>query len=391
MEEERKIDNITLLPDPNMTVDELLDRVENEDSNNEIVDKIDESPISNDESETVEENIEKDISDEDKKVLDEISNNPLGLRSEKEILEIMKNIRNFIGVLESKWNFHRKEFLLTEVIMQKLYDFNELNKLPLPEMEDKAKLAEWVEKNKFSGLDKLTMENIESIFGLDHPLSSVNAAVAVNTIKEIYTDFKAWIDMTIEYRQIHDSYMEYLEFREKENFDLLQKELDNESDETRRNKLEKEINNYNYRKYLSFLAEPLEKVQVDRLISTFSSEKKVEYLIEKGINKLTAMGISTKFILEISQFEKRFLPEKYHVQNNIFLLYFLQLLVYSSDVYNKEDEIRKRCICIVYGLDSLITKRWPEEVHNKIINNMIAFEDQFIGKLPTSRKEINIQ
>jgi hypothetical protein len=194
--EEEKVDNITLLPDPSMTADDLLDKMDNKENENLI--STDTLIKSEDEKELIKNDINEIIN---KPILDENSTNPLNQYSEKQIAEIMKKIQDLMSIMESQWDIARKEFKLKEVHMRKLFDFNESNKLPLPEMDDEKKLAEWTEKNKFSGLDKLTQNDIKEIFGNYHPISELIHTIAISTIKDVYRDFISWVSVVQDYRK----------------------------------------------------------------------------------------------------------------------------------------------------------------------------------------------
>ena len=106
----------------------------------------------------------------------------------------------------------------------------------------------------------------------------------------------------------------------------------------------------------------------------------------KTRNKLRQLKISEKFILEISQFEKRFQSDKYHHQNNIFLLYFMNLIAFSN-IDDVKDADRNKVVCIVFAMDRYIRNRWKDDIKQRILGNMIGFQDQFLGLLPKIKKE----
>ena len=90
------------------------------------------------------------------------------------------------------------------------------------------------------------------------------------------------------------------------------------------------IPSYYNKKYIDFIADPLSEIEIERLVKNYNDGKKIQYYTNRAIDKLKSIHVSTKFILEISQFEKRFLPEEYHGNSNILLLWFMQKIIFSD-------------------------------------------------------------
>jgi hypothetical protein len=291
----------------------------------------------------------------------------------------MGQLRELMQVMESQWEASRKEFNITDTHMKELYKYNEEHRTAMPEGLSAEESAKW---DHFNGLNDIPEEEVIRIFGNDHKIIGIEHTVTLDRIKSSVSDFFSWISAVREYRQVHDSYLQLIEFQESNEIDALKIKAEKEEDPIKKATLFKTIDVYYARKYLDFLAEPLDEKDMQHLVAAFSNQTTITYWIERARVKLEQMKISPKFLLEVSQLEKRFLPEKYHQQNNIFLLYFMQLIVYSSDVYDKNNDGRNKAVCIVFGLDKLIRKTWEEEIHNRVLNNLIAFEEQFVGKLP---------
>ena len=364
---------------------------------------------------------------EENKTTNESSKDENEVINEKNVEQLLKTLQNLVGTLESQWNASKKEYNLNNVIMKKLFDYNDSHSPDIKELakmfiqekknssdkkvdyedllikmfdndtEDPNKLiidtltpdgfTSYAEDHKFDGLDKITPEEVVEIFGEDHNIIAVHPMtheITIERIKSICNDFYSWMSSVSEYRKVHDAYMELLEEKENDQIDELKKAIEDEEDLEKKNKMQNAIDNYYNKKYLDFLAEPLSDKEIDRLIAAFTNERKIQYLIDRGIERLKQLEISSKFILEISQFEKRFLAEKYHPQNNMLLLYFLERLIYDIDVYNKKNDNRTKIVCIVYGLDKIIRKSCNEEVYDRIMQNIVKFEDQFVGRVGNS-------
>jgi hypothetical protein len=270
--------------------------------------------------------------------------------------------------------------------MKLLYGYNEEHAQPMPEGLSEEEAAKW---DPFNGLDSLTEEKALEIFGEGHPIIGLEHTITMDRVKSVIQDFFSWMTAVREYRQIHDSYMELIELSEEKEIESLKEYRDKVEDPEKKEQIQKAVDLYYNRKYMDFLAEPLSDKQIGILVKAYSDEKKIGYWIERARVKLNQLKISPKVILEVAQFEKRFLPEEYHGQVNILLLHFINMVVYS-DVYNKADSQRNKVVCMVFGLDKIIRNVWPAETRERIINNIITFEKQFVGKLPKPEEE-NVQ
>lgn len=314
----------------------------------------------------------EEIIEEVKPTTDEQPEPPAEL-TDKQISEMLKQTKVMVETLESFWKESQKEYGITDSHMKLLYQFNESHRDPRPN-EDMAEQ----EYDAFNGLDKLTEENGIEIFGEGHKIMADQTwSTALDRIKMTTQNFFSWLAALKEYRQIHDAYIELMEFKEEEGIKYLREALEKETDEQKKIKLMKNLDEYIGRKHLDFLAEPLPEEKVQRLVSAFADKKKIRYWMDKSIDKLNSLGISPKFIQEISQLEKRFLNEKYHVMNNIFLVYFINLLAFA-DIMRDKDKDKQKIICIVFTMDRFIRNVWKPEVRERILNNIITFENQFL-------------
>jgi hypothetical protein len=303
---------------------------------------------------------------------------PLNALTEQQLRGLMGQVREMMGMLESQWNSTREEFKLTDTHMKLLYAYNEENRQPMPEGLSEEESIKW---DVFNGLNSISEEKVLEIFGQEHCIIGVQHSVTVDRIKSAVLDFFSWMTSVKEYRQIHDGYMELIELGEEKEIEKLKQYTALEQDPAKKAQMQAAIDLYYNRKFLGFLAEPLQEGPLAILVKAFSDPKKIQYWLDRSRKKLGQLKISSKFILEISQFEKRFLPEEFHHQSNILLIYFMNLIVFS-DVYDKKDPARNKVACMVFGLDKFIRGVWAPEVREVILNNIIEFQKQFIGKLP---------
>jgi len=304
--------------------------------------------------------------------------NPINEISVKQITELMKQVAEMVKIMENQWNMSKNEFKLTDTHMKKLYQYNETHRT---ELADDATPEEQEKWDRFNGLDSIPEEVVEEIFGEGHPIIGVMHTQTIDRIKDCVNDFFSWMASVKEYRQIHDAYLELIEMEEQKNIEQLKEIAEKEEDPEKKAKMEASIKLYYNRKYLEFLAEPLTDKDKERLVNAFKDEKKISYWLQRTRDKLKQIKVSEKFILEISQFEKRYLEEKYHKCSNMMLLYFMQTIVYSS-MSDKDGEGRNKVICMVFALDGIIRKTWNEETTERVLTNIKAFLDQVIDLLP---------
>lgn len=351
---------------------------------------------------------------------------------EKQLTQLLKTMQEMMGMLEAQWNSTRQEFSLTDTQMKDLYDFNEQNRIPAPEGLDPEKYEE-EGYDPFNGLRKLTGADLEVIFGAGHPIlidpmkgkikkeinqkqddfikgvpqaddkseeeiekmrqeaeAYVENQIVLDRVSSVMHDFINWMTAIKEYRQVHDAYMELIEYKEEQEMKKLLVIAEACEDPVEKEKMMKAYDLYYNRKYLDFLQEEVPEQTIKRLLSAFTDEKKVAYWIEKTRNKLKQLKISDKFILELSQFEKRFLDEKYHPQSNIFLLYFMSIVMYA-DTYDKKSTDRSKAVCIVFALDRFIRNTWKDETRERILSNIIAFEDQLLPVIAYITKKETVE
>lgn len=307
----------------------------------------------------------------------EDENNPLTEVSMRNLKNLLKQALEMTKIMEAQWNSSKREFELTDSHMKQLYKFNEEHKKEMPSYLTEEQKNEW---DHFNGLDAMTEEDVIHIFGEEHPIIGVMHTQTMDRIKDVTNEFFTWMTTLREYRQINDAYLQLIEEQEELQMEELRKVMEKEQDPEKKEKMSNAINTYYNRKYLDFLAEPMDERDITRIINAFHDEHKVSYWLERSRNKLKQMKISEKVILEISQFEKRFLPEKYHKLNNILLLHFMQTVIYC-DSYDKNHAGRDKAWCMVLALDKVIRNTMSEEDRNRIMNNIEKFEDKFMDKI----------
>lgn len=301
---------------------------------------------------------------------------PFNATSEKELGKLLGQVRDMLGIMQQQWENSQKDYDLTEPQMQSLYKYNEDHRTPPPEGVDEYDEDKY---DRFNGFANITHEEVVEIFGEGHKIIGVTHDVTLDRIKVITGDFLSWLIALREYTNIHNAYMELIEFKEEEEMKLLQQKVEEADTPENKEKMQAALDQYFYNKYLGFIGEPLSDEDRNRIIKAWHSQPTIGYWIDKARGKFKQLKISDKFILAVSSFEKRFMDEKYHAQDNIFLLYFLSQIAWA-DTSPKSME-RARVICMIVAMDRLVRNRWSEEIKTKIMENIEKLEDQFLGRM----------
>ena len=145
---------------------------------------------------------------------------------------------------------------------------------------------------------------------------------------------------------MHDAYIQLIELEEEKQIEQLKTLAETEEDPEKKAGMMESVDMYYNRKYLKWLADPMDDLAKKRILNALSDEKKAQYMINRCRDRLKQLKISSKFILELSQFEKRFLEEKYHKCSNVLLTYFMNTAIYM-DPNNKKDDGRTKTVCMV--------------------------------------------
>lgn len=326
-------------------------------------------------NETVVEKVDDVLEEKKSPVLNE--EDPLNEVSEQQLRQLIRQVKDMVGILEAQWNSTKNEFKIKESHIKELYVYNSNNHTPMPEGLTTEEVDKW---DKFNGLDSISEDKVLEIFGNDHPIIGIEHSITIDRIKSVVNDFYAWTSAVKEYQEINKAYLELIENKEAQEIERLEEYCKKEEDPEKKEKMQKSLDMYYSKKYLDFLAEPLDEKSIDRLVKMYSDEKKIKYLYERALEKLKQLKVSRQFINEIAQFEKRFLPEEYHKQYNIFLLYFMNMIVYAN-INDKSSNDRSNVYALIIGLDKFVRNLWDDESKERILSNMIEFQKQFLGKI----------
>lgn len=326
-------------------------------------------------------NAKSEDANEETETREELINDPdhpLDKFSDAQIRKMIQTTREMVQIMENNWSTTKMEFHLTDNQMKDLFQYNEQHKTPIPDYATEEEREKW---DHLNGLNGITEEDAIKIFGEDSPVIGVTHDITKDRIKDFAEDYLNWLIALREYKNVYQSYIKLMELQEENDINALKTRAESETDPENKQKMLNAIELYYNRKYLKFLAEPLPEEDINRIVHAFNTEKTISYWLKRSQDKLKQLKMSTKFILEISQFEKRFLPEKYHKQSNILLLYFMMTIIYCS-CSDPKDPGRNKSVAMIMTLDQFVQNILDAEKKDMVLNNIIAFEDQFMDLIP---------
>lgn len=294
-----------------------------------------------------------------------------------QIGRLIRTVAQQLRAVQGVWESTAHEFGLNNSTMKAIYTWNVNNRDELsPDATDEEK----ENYDKCNGIDKITEEEVENIFGKGHEIIGVAHTQTIDRIKSCLNEYIGWISCLKEYQNITRAYGFLQNEYDEQNIKKLQEVCDAETDPELKANQQKSIDMYHSYKYLSFLRDEHDERDINRIAKVFTDANKIDYWIKRTRTKLTQMNISQMFIPEIAQFEKG-LDEKYHHLSGITLLYFSQLIVYCN-CHDEKSIRRSKVIFMFNALDSVVRKTLPPDKINLIKENVCAMLDLFVDRIP---------
>lgn len=294
------------------------------------------------------------------------------LRSSRMLINTVSDMaRNLMHI----WETTQKEFNLTEDQMKAAYQFNIEHRENMPEGLTEEERQEW---DIYNGLNKLTEEDAVKIFGKNSPIiSPIAHNVTLDRIKDALKDMINWLSAARELNDIERSYSSLLDEKDTLMIKSLEDQLTKEEDPEKRATMKQSLNQYIESKYLDFLKEPLPEDDIKRIANAINSPDKINYYLTRSRENLKTLGLSEQIILMLTGFEKRLLPEKYYRLNNLLLLYYVYTATFCKP--NDSKNVRsKRVVSLTIALDQFVHKAGTKETLDRLMENIMAFEDQFM-------------
>ena len=350
---------------------EDIKAVTEEESKEEVVEEV--TPVEEASAEPTEESAEEKTDDEE--------------ITKDQIEQMLQTAEMMVNVMRDQWVATSKEYQINDAIMGAIGKWNDEHRTPMPEDISEEDREKW---DHLNGIDSITEEAVKDIFGEPpHPIYGLTFEDTKANIKAVGETFLGWMTTLREYRNIHDAYTQLIELQEEESLNELKERAQNETDPEKQKSYLDAIDLYYDRKFLGFLAVPLSDSTRTAILDARSDSKKIEYWIKRSREKLDRLKISPTIILELSQFVRRFMGPEYKNNNMLLLLYFVRLTAYCN-TDRRDDDDRTKVVCMTMALDALIRKLWNEERTNRLMNNIKAFEDQFLPYVPAVEPDESI-
>lgn len=294
----------------------------------------------------------------------------------KTMVDTLRSTKTMVDFFQSTWDDAKREFGITDDQMAELIRYN--NEVRLPKADDQTD----EDYDELNGLLTVPAEKLEEIFGHGSKLFGVDHTQTIDRVRYAANLFEQLFMVLREYRQVETAMSEAMDESEKLSVEYLRQVAENETDPEKRARAQASLDKYLSIKYLSFLTHLDDNVR-SQVVKTFYDQRRIRYVLERGRNQLKRAKIPEMVILELSSFEKRCLPEKYHRQSNLMLLTLLQLAAYGKPADNQE--VKRQVTALTLGLDKLIRGQLSEEDRELTMANILTFEDSFLEAIEAAR------
>lgn len=316
------------------------------------------------------------------------NDNPLNKYTLQQLGALLKQLRTIVEMMEDTWKSDVATFGVTHEHMAELYKWNQEHLIPAPETPAVDENGNEIKWDPTNGISSITEEKVLEIFGEGHKIIGVEHTVTIDRLKDIFEDFYNWTHALADYRDANNAYIQLIDEKEALEIETLQKIMSETEDEEKKAKIQRALDEYWNRIYLEFLADPLPEDMVNRMIGRLNDQRKMTYILERTTAKLHQMHLSTQFIPEIVKFESTMMDPKYAECDGSLLMYFADVISHA-DASNKHDDRRNRAIYMVVVLDRMIRNQMKPDVKERVMANIIKFEEQMINLVP--RKVIDMK
>lgn len=340
-----------------------------------------ESPEAETAVETSADHTNEEASEETSEEAPNESSNPLSKYSMAQLSALMKQLREITQMMEEAWKEDVNTFKLQHEQMTELFKWNQDHLKPQPETPETDENGNEIRWDPCNGLDSITEEKCLEIFGDGHPIIGVTHSVTLDRLKDVFEDFLNWMHALADYRDANNAYIELIDEKEQMEIDILKERLEKEEDPEKRQKIQTALNEYWNRTYLDFLGETVDEERIGRIVARLSDSNKMQYILGRTVSRLRQMRLSTQFIPEVVKFESTFLPEEYHCCDGVLLMYFSDLIIYC-DPHDRHNANRNKALFMVVILDRMIRNQLKPEVKERVMNNILNLEKQFVDRVP---------
>ena len=153
--------------------------------------------------------------------------------------------------------------------------------------------------------------------------------------------------------------------------------LKDETDEVKISKMRRMISSMQEADSLQFITKRLESMnekEIDNVMEAFFKKNKGQYVIDRYMAKVPKFGFNEKLYHYFFNLEENFLPEEYHVFNNLFLFYYMRFVAHA-DPNNKTDKLFVQSLTST--LSRLVYHKFPETQGEKDFIEIIKKVDDY--------------
>lgn len=191
----------------------------------------------------------------------------------------------------------------------------------------------------------------------------------VSSLEDSENDIKKLEDETSEVATEYMNFMCSPEFEERkyEQLTNLKSKLETIEDEVEYKKMEKMISSIEKVYDLSFLTARLKRDPMKEamsIVNTFFDDKRSSYVLSRCKEKLSKIGFNENIYRFFFNIEENYLPEEYHVFNNLFLFCVLRFISYIN-INSKTDCSFARAI--ISSMSKLIYEKFTDKKREEFI------------------------
>lgn len=282
-------------------------------------------------------------------------------------------------------------------------------------------------KELYNSSVSFTEQNLEQIYGLNKTFLEESLMYPVSTLKEMSDE-----DITKVYQKyfIGDQSMDYLPdpkdqrealldakemanqvFETKDQFEDIQKtyaeavdaewaaknskehrqhemdvlahlreDVEKETDVRRKKDLLHKIEVMESTMTLDFILQRISTIteqEMNSVMRQFFSQQEGSYIIERCNAKSKRFGYEVGWYKAFFNLEEKFLPEEYHVYNNLFLYAVMRFFGYA-DPYRKEDQAYVHAL--INSLTGVVYHKFTDDAVEKLIINLIETYDDYYSE-----------
>lgn len=203
---------------------------------------------------------------------------------------------------------------------------------------------------------------------------------SIDSLNESIADRDAMKKQADEALEDYIKYVNSPEYKKKkmEHLQKMKEEAEKEPNDYKRKEMLKKIEAIESSQSLSFLFSRFKELgekEVESIKNTFFDTRKSNYVLQKFENKLKSSGYKKNSYKYLFNIEEMFLPEEYHVYNNLYLFFIARFVAYA----NTSSDIDKMYIQSIFinTINLVYHNFQTAEDENRMIEIVKTVDDHF--------------